>query len=175
MTIVAHAPVRRASAAEPELPRLAQARDGRVAGRRVGRAPRAASAAYSRSVGWVEADRQTARPLRAMHRGQCSIVNQLALGLIVNPQRGQFQWIVPTRSKVGSRGGRGDIAILSSRRSIGPPVRPSRPDARAARHTRSSARADVGENRARGSGGRRGGARRPPMRAGRVGGCRVVE
>ena len=37
-----------------------------------------------------------ATPLRAMHRGQCSIVNQLALGLIVNPQRGQVKWVVWT-------------------------------------------------------------------------------
>jgi hypothetical protein len=30
-----------------------------------------------------------------MQRGQCSIVSQLALGVIVSPHRGQFKWIVP--------------------------------------------------------------------------------
>ncbi len=38
-----------------------------------------------------------------MHRGQCSIVSQLALGVIVSPQRGQFKWIVPALSKAGGR------------------------------------------------------------------------
>jgi hypothetical protein len=56
-------------------------------------------------VGRVEANKQIARPLRAMQRGQCSIVNQLTLGVIVSPQRGQFQWIVPAPSKAGSPGG----------------------------------------------------------------------
>jgi hypothetical protein len=47
-----------------------------------------------------------ATPLCAMHRGQCSIVNQLALGLIVSPQRGQFKRVVRSPVNAGARWGR---------------------------------------------------------------------
>jgi hypothetical protein len=52
-------------------------------------------------------DRVTRRrrrgPEALSHRGHCSTVNELALGVIVNPQRGQSKSIIPAPLKTGSR------------------------------------------------------------------------
>jgi len=70
-------------------------------------------------VGSGEANNPTATRLRAKQRGQCSTVNQAALGVIVNPHRGQFKWKDPALLEAGSREERCDTNALISRVAVG--------------------------------------------------------